>query len=199
MKITAENISKKFQKTFIFKNLSYNFESGASYAVTGSNGSGKSTLIKILAGFQSASHGKVIYHDTPEELLYKKISYCAPYVDLIEELTLPEMVAFHTAYKPLIAGVDNIFIEELLGFDASKYIKDYSSGMKQRVKLALTFLSDVEVIMLDEPTTNLDKQGVNWYLNLVEKYQNDRTIIIASNIEREYEFCKNVIAIENYK
>lgn len=199
MKISINNISKKYQKSFIFKNLSYEFEAGANYAIIGSNGSGKSTLIKILAGFQSPSFGEIKFENVDVENAYKKISFCAPYLDLIEEMNLPEMIQFHASFKSLLPSINSKFISDLLGFDNEKYIKDYSSGMKQRVKLALTFFSDVPVIILDEPTTNLDKQGVQWYLDLVEKYQKNRTIIVASNIEQEYSFCKNFIEIEKYK
>jgi ABC-type multidrug transport system ATPase subunit len=199
MKISLNNISKKYQKSFIFKNLSFEFEEGSTYAIVGSNGSGKSTLIKILAGFQSPSFGDIKFQNTSAENSYKKIAFCAPYLDLIEEMNLPEMIQFHASFKPFLPEINSNLITELLGFDNEKYIKDYSSGMKQRVKLALTFFSDVPVILLDEPTTNLDKQGVQWYLSLVEKYQKNRTIIVASNIEQEYSFCKNFIEIEKYK
>jgi ABC-type multidrug transport system ATPase subunit len=199
MNITLKNITKKYQKSFIFKNLSFVFEEGKKYAVVGSNGSGKSTLMKIVAGYVTATKGEISYGQLTIDDVYKKISYCAPYLDLIEEMTLLELLDFHKSYKPLLPHTPPDFIVNLLGFDSEKLIKDYSSGMKQRVKLALAFFSDVELIILDEPTTNLDAKGVEWYLHLVENYSLSRTLIVASNIEREYNFCEAVLEVEAFK
>jgi ABC-type multidrug transport system ATPase subunit len=199
MKISLRNISKKFGKSFIFRNVSFDFEEGKSYAIVGSNGSGKSTLLKIIAGYITPASGEVIYGNADAENIYQKIAYCAPYLDVVEEMTLPELLQFHASFKSFLPGIDAGFVCALLGFDIDKLIKDYSSGMRQRVKLALAFFFQTDIILLDEPTSNLDVKGVEWYVELVSKYKGNRTLLVASNDLREYEFCSEILEIERYK
>ncbi|HJP63705.1 MAG TPA: ATP-binding cassette domain-containing protein, partial [Mucilaginibacter sp.] len=98
-------------------------------------------------------------------------------------------------------GMDNTAVIDLLNMHASrnKAIRYFSSGMKQRLKLALAFCSDTPMLMLDEPTSNLDKQGVEWYLGLVQQFAEGRLTIICSNQEHEYNFCKHRLDISDYK
>ncbi len=97
--------------------------------------------------------------------------------------------------------MDKGAVIELLGLQASKnkLIRYFSSGMKQRLKLALAFCADTPILMLDEPTSNLDSQGVDWYLSLVEQFAKDRLTIICSNQEHEYSFCQHMLSIADYK
>lgn len=199
MNIQLENISKKFGKTWILKNVNLNFEQGKKYAILGNNGSGKSTLMKIISSQTSPSKGVITFQNTEIDKVYEKISFCAPYIDVIEELTFEELLIFVSNFKPFMAEYPISTILKLFNFQSDKWIKDYSSGMKQRVKLALALFADVEVTLLDEPTSNLDEEGVNWYFEMLEKLPQKRTIIIASNIEREYQFCEHLINIKDFK
>ena len=199
MRITLEHVGKKYGKSWIFKNVNLSFEPGQTYAILGNNGSGKSTLLKLLSGQTAPNQGEIEFENTAIEKVYQKISFCAPYIDLIEELTLDELLDFVEKHKPFLPDYPKKRIVELFAFDSKKWIKDYSSGMKQRVKLALALFADVELCLLDEPTSNLDEQGVEWYLNTLEKMPKNRTLIIASNLEREYGFCTHKIDINKYK
>lgn len=199
MHISLENIGKKYGKTWIFKGLNASIESGDRFAILGGNGSGKSTLLKIIAGQADPNSGIIIYEGTPVEEVYKKLSYCAPYIDLIEELTLSELLQFVESYQAFIPAFPKRRILDMLAYDPNKWIKDYSSGMKQRVKIALALFADVSLTLLDEPTSNLDEIGVEWYLEMMKVVPEDRTIIIASNLSREYTFCKKQLDITNYK
>ena len=199
MRITLEHVGKKYGKSWIFKDINLSFEPGQTYAILGDNGSGKSTLLKLLSGQTAPNQGQIEYENTAIEQVYQKISYCAPYIDLIEELTLEECLDFVEKHKPFLPDYPKKRIKELFAFDSKKWIKDYSSGMKQRVKLALALFADVELCLLDEPTSNLDEHGVEWYLSTLEKMPKNRTLIIASNLEREYGFCKHKIDINQYK
>ena len=199
MRITLEHVGKKYEKSWIFKNVNLSFEPGQTYAILGNNGSGKSTLLKLLSGQTAPNQGEIEFENTAIEKVYQKISFCAPYIDLIEELTLDELLDFVEKHKPFLPDYPKKRIVELFAFDSKKWIKDYSSGMKQRVKLALALFADVELCLLDEPTSNLDEQGVEWYLNTLEKMPKNRTLIIASNLEREYGFCTHKIDINQYK
>lgn len=205
MKIILENIGRRFNQEWIFKNINYTFESGQSYAVLGANGSGKSTLLQILAGSLSASEGKITYQDAgsaiDSEQIYNQLSLAAPYLELIEDFTLNEMIQFHFQFKKFLPGTDAEKLIEILGLQTSvnKAIRYFSSGMKQRTKLALAVFSDTPILFLDEPTANLDQQGVEWYQQLIKKYTANRLLIICSNQEQEYFFCQNQLLLSNYK
>ncbi len=205
MKISLENIGRRFNRDWIFRGVDYTFVSGEIYAVLGPNGSGKSTLLQVLNGSLSPSAGKINYfiEDEPVEIdaVYKYLSLAAPYLELIEEFTLDEMIDFHFKFKSYTQGIKRNEVIELLAMPGgkNKLIKYFSSGMKQRLKLALAFCADTPMLMLDEPTSNLDTQGVDWYLNLVQKFAKNRLTIICSNQEHEYSFCDQRLNIADYK
>jgi ABC-type multidrug transport system ATPase subunit len=205
LKITLTNTGRRFNRDWIFKGIDHTFTSGNSYAVLGPNGSGKSTLLQILNGSLSPSTGTVVFFKNGQlldiETVFNHISLAAPYLELIEEFSLQEMIDFHFQFKPYIPGMDKAGLIALLGMQTSKnkLIKYFSSGMKQRLKLALAFCSDTAVLMLDEPTSNLDTQGVEWYLELVKQYAGKRLIIVGSNQELEYSFCTHRLSITDYK
>ena len=204
--IELNNIGKRFRYEWIFKNITHSFESGKSYALLGPNGSGKSTLMKILSGHLTPSDGQISFSNKEKKIdgddVYQHISYSAPYIDVIEEMTLTEIIAFHSKFKPLSKGLIINDLIQLLGFKNAedKEIRFFSSGMKQRLKLVLSICSDTPILLLDEPTTNLDAQGVAWYRDLMQQFSDtNRLVIVASNIEHDYEFCEERMNILDYK
>ncbi len=206
MNISLEQVSKKFQQHWIFREINYQFIKGNSYALLGANGSGKSTLLRIVAGMQTPSRGKVVYtndsgNTMPAAAIYEHISFCAPGQEIVEELTLQEFFEFHFSFKRPLSGLNIQDIIALTGLKNAigKPIGDYSSGMKQRVKLAQAIFTDTPVLFLDEPCTNLDLAGVEQYRSWMEQYGKDRLIFVASNDVREYFFCGEQIAVEDYK
>ena len=204
MNISLQNIGRRFNKEWIFREINYQFEPGKKYAVLGPNGSGKSTLLSILLGSLTPSEGQLKYLN-PEEIsvekVYQHISFAAPYIDLIEEFTLQETIAFHFEFKGYADALDSSEILNLLGLRKSqdKALKHFSSGMKQRTKLALACCTNAPVLIVDEPTSNLDAQGIDWYLSLIEKFGQNKTIIVGSNQEHEYSFCEEHLTISDYK
>lgn len=205
MHIELINIAKKFNREWIFKDVNTSIPHSSKLAVLGSNGSGKSTLLQIIAGSLSPSKGEIKYIKDEQliahENVYKHFSIASPYLELIEEMTLIEMIDFHFSFKNRLNALSNIDFLNIVGLESSKNkeIRYFSSGMKQRAKLMLAVLSDVDVVMLDEPCSNLDKQGINWYHQLLNEYLNKRTIIICSNQEYEYSICDKSISIMDYK
>ncbi|HCN82652.1 MAG TPA: ABC transporter ATP-binding protein [Sphingobacteriaceae bacterium] len=205
MKIILENIGRRFNREWIFREINYTFESGQSYAVLGLNGSGKSTLLQLLSGSLTPSEGTISYQsggkDLDIESVFQQLSMAAPYMELIEEFTLQEQIDFHFGFKRYRDGMDVAKVIEILGLEKSrnKAIKYFSSGMKQRTKLALAFCSDTPVLLLDEPVSNLDANGIAWYLDLVQQFASDRLVIICSNQDQEYSFCKHRIQVGDYK
>jgi ABC-type multidrug transport system ATPase subunit len=205
MKISLEHISKRFQRYWIFKDINHVFTAPGAYALLGPNGSGKSTLLRIIAGMQPPSTGKIVHEVNGEKIepnaLFPYMSFCAPGMEIVEELTLREFLSFHFSFKKPLSGLDSEKIIDIIGLRhaADKPIGDYSSGMKQRVKLAQAIFSDTTLLLLDEPCTNLDQKGVEQYRQWIEQYGKDRLIFVASNDEREYYFCKEQLVIEHYK
>ena len=205
MIITLQNLGKRYRLEWVFRGIDYQFEQGIRYAIVGSNGSGKSTLMKTLSGHLSPSKGSVSFVKAGEKIsvdeVYKQVSYAAPYIDLIEEFTLEEALVFHSKIKPLLPGLTPARIFDLLSLSRAqqKEIRHFSSGMKQRLKLALAICSDTPILLLDEPSTNLDQQGIDWYMQLVKEYTSTRLTIIASNDPHDVAFCNAQLNVLNYK
>ena len=203
--IQLKGIAKRYRNEWIFRGIDHNFEAGNSYALLGNNGSGKSTLLKVIAGSLTPSKGDVNYtidgKAVEVERIYQYIGWAAPYMDLVEELSFMELLRFHTRFKPLLPDVshEQIAAETLPNGGSDRQIRQYSSGMKQRAKLALAFYSNTPILLLDEPLTNLDAGGANWYRSLIERYSKNRLLIIASNRLEEYDFCQMQIKLEDYK
>lgn len=205
MKICLEKAGKRYQRHWVFKELNYTFESPNAYALLGANGSGKSTLLRVVSGIQAASQGKVLYQNHGKDIAltdaFPTLSYCAPGMELPEEMTMREFFDFHFSFKKPIGGLKIRDIIGLTGLEKSSRnpIADYSSGMKQRVKLAQAIFSDTPVLLLDEPATNLDEAGVQQYLEWMTQFGGNRLVIVASNDEREYSFCKERLIVSDYQ
>ena len=203
--IQVQNASKRFHHEWIFKNLNLDLSAGDTIAITGGNGSGKSTLLKCLSGAIPLTSGAIQYQSGAtqiiEEQWFRSLALATPYLELPEEFTLSEVLSFHFQFKNPLQQRSNAEILEVLGLEKhkSKAISQFSSGMKQRVKLALAIFSEVPFLLLDEPTTNLDKQGVTWYLDLIQQFTQHRIVVICSNDPREYDFCEKKIAMEDFK
>ena len=203
--IQVQNASKRFHHEWIFKNLNLDLSAGDSIAITGGNGSGKSTLLKCLSGAIPLTSGAIQYQSGAtqivEEQWFRSLALATPYLELPEEFTLSEVLTFHFQFKNPLQQRSNAEILEVLGLEKhkSKTLSQFSSGMKQRVKLALAIFSEVPFLLLDEPTTNLDKQGVTWYLDLIQQFTPNRIVMICSNDPREYDFCEKKIAMEDFK
>ena len=200
MIIKALNLAKRFGVHHIIRDFNQEFASDNRYAVTGPNGSGKSTLLKVLAGIIPPSKGKVIYQldekEMPIDSWFRYLSITAPYMDLIEDLNLEESLAFHQNMLGISGeGWKEKIISELSFKNvANKPVKDFSSGMKQKVKLCLSFHSQAEILFLDEPMTNLDKKAQEWYLEKLDQRSKGITIIF-SNRPEEYQGIQNLISL----
>ena len=205
MTISLSDAGKRFNRDWIFRHFNYTFETGQSYAITGPNGSGKSTLLQALSGGMYINEGKIEYRisnkERKNEEVYRDISICAPYLEVVEEMTLREFLGFHNGFKPFLEGVTADSIITAIGLEkaVNKQIRFYSSGMKQRVKLAQCIFSDTAIVLLDEPCTNLDAAGIELYHSLITAYCKDRLVVVSSNDEVEYSFCKKRINVGDYK
>ncbi len=200
MWVKAQNLVHKFGRQIVVNTLSFHLQSGSRTAVVGGNGSGKSTLLKLLLGALRPHSGqlemgmnKQIF--SLDELPFK-VSFTGPYVELIEELSLRELIEYHSSFRPFIKGLEPIDVLKMIGLEEAKdkSLQHFSSGMKQRVKLALCLLSDSEMVLLDEPVSNLDQKGIDWYQELLREQLGNRTLVVGSNhIKTEVFYCSDQI------
>lgn len=204
--ISLRNVGKRFNHEWIFRGIDHTFKQDEHTVILGANGSGKSTLLQVVLGSSVASEGELEY--TVEGTPYSVedtlgfFSLATPYLELIEEFTLTEMLGFHQKMKPFRAGLTiDAIVEKLYLTEAkNKAIRYFSSGMKQRVKLGIALLSDTPFVMLDEPTSNLDAKAIEWYKQLVEENKQGRIIIVCSNDQKdEFSFCTQKLNIADYK
>ena len=205
--IQLKNIGKKFGREWIFKGITYQIDAGDKLVILGGNGSGKSTLLQVISGFVSPNEGELIYSSTSSpsiepDKINEVVSLASPYLQLIEDFTAIEMIEHVAFFKPLVDQLSAIKILEIIELSAAKekYIKQFSSGMKQRLRLGLAILANTPVLLLDEPVSNLDRKAITWYKQMIETYAKSKTVIVCSNaIEDEYFFCTKQLDVMAYK
>lgn len=203
MRIVAQNLGKRFNREWVFKNFNFTSEEGKQYVILGPNGSGKSTLLQILTGIMPASSGTIDYQSANAEVapaeIYRHISICAPYQDLIEEFTLNEMICFHFKFKKCSIP-HNEFLDRIeLKNNSEKFVGSFSSGMKQRLKVGLALYSTCDLLFLDEPCTNMDNRSIEWYQSQLKQVPSTTTVFIASNQSHEYPNTAEQIDILAFK
>ena len=206
MQIHFTAASKRFNKEWIFSNLDFSFVTGKHYALIGNNGSGKSTLLQIIAGYIGLTKGTIHWTNTSGEdidssNIFQYISIAAPYLELVEEFTALEQIAFHQQFKPIQSNLNPMDLLDKIGLSkaADKQIRNFSSGMKQRLKLALAIFDQAPILLLDEPCSNLDQEGIQTYHQLMNAYAMHKLIIVASNDPQEYQFCGQQVSLSDFK
>jgi ABC-type multidrug transport system ATPase subunit len=176
VKISLDSAGKKYLREWIFRKTNLSFSPGQSVVVLGPNGSGKSTLLQVIAGAILLNEGTIKYHvvekEIPNDDIFSHVSFVSPYLELIEEFTLREILNFHFKFKKPLGNISVKEILEItgLGNKSSLSIRNFSSGMKQRLKLSLAILSESSLLILDEPCSNLDQDGVEWYQRMIKTY-----------------------------
>ncbi|MFY0672572.1 MAG: ABC transporter ATP-binding protein [Bacteroidia bacterium] len=201
MTITVKNLAKKYNRSVIFKGLDYEFQKGIITAITGSNGSGKSTLLRVLSSQLEPDAGNLVYEvaDNDHSMVYEHIGFVAPYIDIPDEFSFLELLKFHSKFKQPTLSLDQIITTCFLEHFAKKPIKEYSSGMKQRVKLSLNLFFLNEIYLFDEPCSHLDSNGFNWFNKHLPNLKKHGTVIIASNNKEEIKHASQSIDIQQFK
>jgi ABC-type multidrug transport system ATPase subunit len=206
LQVELSHIAKRFRKEWIFKGITAELTPKTSVSILGSNGSGKSTLAQIIAGYITPTQGSISWLNDgisiPREKVFKHVAICSPAIQLWEELTLKENIELFLQFKEMLSCKDYREFSHLVQLEkqANQPLKTYSSGMKQRVKLGLSILSDTELLILDEPCSHLDSSAVVWYQDLLTKNSANRLVVIASNSdEREIFCCEKSIDINSYR
>ncbi|QQR87134.1 MAG: ABC transporter ATP-binding protein [Flavobacteriales bacterium] len=206
MKVSLSSASKSFGRETVFRDVSHVFEQGSRTAIIGPNGSGKSTLLQCVGGALMLTKGTVKHEISgavmAQEEVYRHVSIAAPYMSLYEDLSLREAIEIHKRFKPLLGdrSVEAVAEAALLSGQLEKPVRNFSSGMKQRLKLALAILSDTCLLLLDEPTSNLDANGAQWFVGFLNEHVGRRTLVVASNrVDVETALCTGTIDVQQYK
>jgi ABC-type multidrug transport system ATPase subunit len=204
--VRLKNAGKKYVQSWIFRNVSFEVIRGEKVSVCGNNGAGKSTLLQLISGYITPSEGSVEWTCANGMIkgddIYKFISFAAPYLELIESFTLEENIRFFCRRKNMRDGMrtDDIIAMAGLGSHPGKPVRNFSSGMKQRLRLALAFLADTPLLLLDEPLSNLDESGEAWYRERCMELSPDRTVVVCSNrVSEETFFCSRSIRLEPHR
>lgn len=196
--IVIDKLSKRYGYQWIIRDFESRFVSDRIYGIAGSNGSGKSTLIKMISGYLTPTSGTIDYQMQGNKVnvasIFPYISLAAPYTDLINEYTLAEMLHFHQKFKQFKAKITFKEFEQkiMLTGQKDKTLQHFSSGMKQKIQLALALLSDTPILLLDEPTSYLDGDAKAWFKSLLAENVKDRVVIIASNDHYDLDLCTEI-------
>ncbi len=204
--IELKNVSKKFNKEWIFKNLNLLIYPGDKLVILGGNGSGKSTLLQTIAGYLITEKGEVVFSNNTNKIeidaVNEYISFASPYLQLNEDFNLNEQLNHIAVFKPFLNNYTTEDIIEILELKqvSKKPIKHFSSGMKQRAKLGIAILSNAPILLLDEPVSNLDVHAINWYKEMINKHASAKTIVVCSNaIKEEYDYCQKQVNMIDFK
>ena len=201
--ITASEVSKEFDRRLIFKDISFSLSSPASLSITGKNGAGKSTLSKFIAGVLSPTHGTVTYSDHEKQMgieeFKHQIGFVSPYLNLYDEFTALENLQILSRIRAL-SQVNGERIKELLALVGLWNRRDdmvgtFSSGMKQRLKYAFALLHNPAVLILDEPTSNLDSEGIEVIKKIILQQQKTNILVIATNNKEEASWCAQQVQV----
>lgn len=200
MIVSLSDLGKRYNTEWIFRHLNATLSPDNPTVVLGANGSGKSTLLQLIAGYYVPSEGSVSYaldgNDIAVEDIHAQVALATPYLELYDTLTFRESVEFQAGFKPFRDGLSVKDVVGLSGLPGNKPMKQFSSGMRQRAKVTLAVLSNAGLLLLDEPTANLDHAGVTWYQELVLEHLPGRTVVVCSNEQKgEYAFCTQEIRV----
>lgn len=206
--IICDNISKTYSGKSIFKDLSFSLSAKQSLSITGRNGSGKSTLIKIIANVIQPSKGKITFKENniniPGDNRFQKIGLLSPYLNLYDELTASENLVFFyklksSSDKNPVEKINLLLKKAGLYEKRNELIKNYSSGMKQKLKLLFAVMHHPEILLMDEPLTNLDKSGIDLITEISAEQKKHGILIIAANDGTDNTLCDNYLNIEDYR
>lgn len=204
--IQSQNLSKLFGRRLIFKDINFNWTERGIFGISGPNGSGKSTLVKIVAGLIAPSSGNIIHKNSGSEIIPEKlhnhIGFVSPYLVLYEEFSAWENLKIFAKIRGVNFDKEKVtyyLTQFLLENRKNDLVKTYSSGMKQRLKFIFALMHSPEVLIFDEPTSNLDEEGKKVVYKIVNEEGKQRIVIIASNEVKDLELCSEVLLLEKFK
>lgn len=204
--IQSQNLSKFFGRRLIFKDINFNWSDKGIFGISGPNGSGKSTFVKIVAGLITPSQGKIIHKNSEGEIIPEKlhnhIGFVSPYLVLYEEFSAWENLKIFAKIRGITLNEEMVMkylTKFLLENRRDDLVKTYSSGMKQRLKFIFALMHSPEVLIFDEPTSNLDEEGKKTVYEIAREEAKTKIVVVASNEVKDLELCNEILLLEKYK
>lgn len=205
--LTVDGVGHRFGALVLFRQLSFALDGGERLAITGANGSGKSTLLRILAGVLTPTAGTVTLavdgRVVPRAERPLRTGLVAPYFNVYDGLTARENLGFVAAVRRLDAAatrIDDALDAVGLAGRADDRVGTYSSGMKQRVKYAATLLTAPPLLLLDEPSANLDAAGLDMVDAVMARQRaRDALLVVATNVPAEADRCDRALCVEDFR
>ncbi len=204
--VEANELNKTFGRRLIFNGINFRYDESGVFGISGPNGSGKSTLVKIIAGLISPTKGKIIHKNSGGEVIPEKlhnhIGFVSPYLVLYEEFTAWENLNIFSKIREISFDKDyakDLLSRFLLYNRRDDLVKTYSSGMKQRMKFIFALIHNPELLIFDEPTSNLDDEGKNSVYGIINDKSKESIIIIASNDKADLDLCPEILDLKTYK
>lgn len=203
IRIVGRDIAKTFNRRRIFSGISFEISSPTSMAITGKNGAGKSTLAKIIAGVLSSTAGELRYESggkkLDEETRKDHIGFVSPYLNLYDEFSAMEnlflLLRIRSAGAPKEARLETLLKRFSLWQRRDDSVRGYSTGMKQRLKYVFALAHSPSVLVLDEPTTNLDDDGIKVVEEVVKEQKQSSILVVATNDSAEAGWCGQRISL----
>ena len=194
--LKVENIGKHYLSQWLFRNISFNLNTGESIAITGHNGSGKSTLLQIVYGLVQQSEGALFFNERSIEKPELVFSMTTPSLELPMDFSMNDILAFYQSLNKISIDSEVFGQQSMFSTKQMKQpLKNFSSGMLQRFKTALCLYSDSPILLLDEPLSNMDSKGEKWYQNCINEIKDNKIILFAGNQKEEIELATNLIEI----
>lgn len=201
--LTVKQLKKSFGPNIVFSDVSFSHQANA-LGIAGSNGSGKSTFLKCLGSLLPPSAGNITWQDNGTALnktaLKNKLGYAAPYINLYNELSCRENLEFISKVRHQSDSIKtkDLWLSKVgLKNAIDQPFGKLSTGQQQRLRLASALFYDPDILLLDEPGSNLDEEGRNLIKEIVTAFDApDKLIIIASNNPDELDLCERIFSIE---
>lgn len=189
--LTGRKLTKRYGARLVFRDISFDVAPGSVAAVLGSNGAGKSTLLRIVAGLTRASSGEVVWGSNDAAELQWNCGVAAPDAPVYRELTVTENIEFFAAPRcNMSPAAITAHIERFgLRARAKDAARDLSSGLRARLQLAVATLHTPPVLLLDEPSANLDEAGRDILRSILEAQRGHGLALVATNDTRDLELC----------
>ncbi len=199
--IKTEALTKSYGATIALRDLDLEIRKGEVFGLLGPNGSGKTTMIRLILGLLRATSGQasVAGHDSWRDSLRVRelVAYLPGELRMFGSMTGLTVLKFLSSLRrgaPLERAVD--IAERIMTLDLSRKVRNYSTGMKQKLALAQIFADPVEVIILDEPTSALDPSARQDVLKLVaDARDRGQTVILSGHVLSEVEQVADRVAI----
>ena len=203
MRLTLSDVSKEFNRRSIFREVSFSLGGSDSLVITGRNGSGKSTLVKIICGLLSSTRGTITYSlegkSVEHDNVRNHIGLVSPYLQLYDEFSgweNLELLSQIRSDRVLGKGrIEEVLNDVGLWERRNDFLRTYSSGMRQRLKYAFALVHKPDILVLDEPTSNLDADGIEMVRRRVTEQKKDSILIVATNDAEESTWCANKIEL----